>query len=141
MQVIRIKNTSERALALARCLIGSPTVSILNSKIGFLSGVESKNKIYPFIFYDEWTRYIGFSEIIIPIETLKFDQFAAMREGDIPIIVKSPLKDYTQTANNVFIAQYGPYILAGNGMKQRKITITLDLEAAAKLEGVSVEEI
>lgn len=147
MKALRLDGSKADARRVARCLIGSPTDDGLK-----LLGVDDDSD-NPFIV--QWPDIHGcngHAEETLPIDTLVFDPFAAMREGVDVKIDGSRVTTWwvencykiTNTPSDFRIS----FLPIDTIVIPRKIkytsdisAITLDIEAACRLDGVEVVEV
>ena len=143
MKILRIKNTSD-GFRLARCLPESPIIfpnfpkdkAVLLGVVGErLRNHDCENRFL----IDTAEGGIAYrSEIILPIESLKFCPFAACKEG-----IGCSIGSYCGVVGDISEDESGHIRITGGYRHEcfESKELTLDLDAAAKLDGVTVEEI
>ena len=134
MKMLKLDGSKPDARRLARCLIGSPNDDGMK-----LIGVDDESD-NPFIV--QWPDIHGcngHAEETLPIDTLVFDPFAAMRDG-VDVQIGDNSFGTIDGYSNSFRVMYRE----GDGRCctwVKKEQISLDIEAACKLEGIEEIEI
>ena len=142
MKALRLDGTKQDALRLARCCLNSRTEDDFE-----LVGIDRCAQLFSFIVVStisEAIQPLQLSEIILPIDTLVFDPFAAMREDIIAICGVFP-KTHGITASKKEGGKWwfclGKWQHKGYDFVRENVGISLDIEAACRLDGVEVVEI
>jgi len=139
MRALKIKNTPD-GLRLARCLVGSCQENEMK-----LVGIDEQSKS-PFMLVHTSLESIFPStaeEIILPLSTLKLCPFVAMREGITVISFAYEIED-TMSGEIVSISTdrldkslSSIIMYNGDWFRCKDVSdITLDIEAACRLDGV-----
>jgi len=152
MKALKLGAYKEGAQKLARCLIGSladcKTYSFKEEYVGTLVGCDDECAVF---FIRNNISINAEKEIIIPIDSIKFDPFAAMREE---VNIRFEVRDefngamasglvksiYRNTDNNCWnstIFHDGSDFEFEDDVGE----ITLDIESACLLDGVEVCEL
>ena len=133
MKALKLDGSKEDARRLARCLIGSKT---LHGRI-LIGCVDDAVNNFVIISMRGMSPE-DFYTATLPLDTLVLDPFAAMREG-ISVIADGEPTVLDQCKFGIF----GKYISArfGETTWHSYKSITLDIEAACRLDGVEEVEI
>jgi hypothetical protein len=141
MKYLKITNTSD-GLRLARCLIGSPVYRNRPIDVTLIGTANNGAR-----FYYEYNQFLDIgdndriivdntNEILLLIDTLKLDPFAAIANG-VSIVV-----DFGIWGKERGIIGYPCKVFSSmlSGV-MNKYPVSLNIEAAAKLKGVEVVEL
>ena len=141
MKALKLSNTPE-GLKLARCLFGSPIIcqyGAIDNHESILCGqhtTETGASVFV-VSSNFFLKFRGVGQIIIPIDTMVFDPFAAMREK-VSIVECGfhayPTKGFTTCIeDNTLSIGCSFHAFIGD--------VTLDIDWAATLDGVEVVEL
>jgi hypothetical protein len=135
-----LKLSGPNGIKVARCLIGSLTDDGLN-----LIGVDPSSENPLIVTWPDAHGCNGHCEEFLPLDTLVFDPFAAMREGVwakgfAPTVAGG--HDVRGFIESFESNEWGVAICKGSTqLRMVNENITLDIEAACRLDGVEVVEV